>query len=576
MSSDLPPKPLAQAFTAVALAGTTAVLARRSLLAVRFALDSDSGVAVAAGMAFTGVGVTLAAVALAAALLTAGARWARRGEGPLRFVTVAVFTWVHVTGRWPHSTFLLPDLSAPRGLAVTIAALALAAAAGALAARPPRLSRTAPLTFVAAGTLLLGGLAGQPAAQGRGPNVILISLDTVRADRLGAYGYGRETSPTLDRFAEQATRFENAFTVSGWTLTAHMSMLTGLTPGLHGVEESRALPGAIPTLSELLRDSGYRTLGVADDCPWVSPRYGFRRGFDVYRRTPAPAPAKIAESLRLLDATAEGPFFLFCHLFDAHSDEGLLPYEAHPDDLEEFGALQGARSFTGVRGLGGSELLKAHHDGEVSLGAETMAWISDLYDAGLRTLDRDLARLFEGLRDRGLLEKSVIIVTADHGEELFETGACLHTGTSDRVFRVPLLIRWPDRAPSVDDRLVSLVDLAPTILAAAGAPRPELPGLDLRASATADRLLVRTDRPDGPWWVRGPGWSAVRNSNAWQVIDPITDAALGKPSLEQQRLLDREASTFAQQRANLPAAKASAPLDEQERAKIRALGYGGD
>src|SRR5262245_27398515 len=152
------------------------------------------------------------------------------------------------------------------------------------------------------------------------PSVILVSIDTLRADHVGTYGYGRDTTPFLDRWAKEGVVFEHAFTPCAWTLVAHMTMLTGLYPEQHGVvKEDLALAPEIPLLAERLKGAGYQTVGLYRSS-WVHARHGFARGFDVFR---AHAHAEEAgQHLReeLARVTHDRPLFLFVHLYDVHNE----------------------------------------------------------------------------------------------------------------------------------------------------------------------------------------------------------------------------------------------------------------
>src|SRR5262245_12779356 len=169
-----------------------------------------------------------------------------------------------------------------------------------------------PRPFLLAGlvALLLCACGEAP----RRPSIVLVSIDTLRADHLGLYGYTRDTSPFLDEWSRRCMVFERAFTPAAWTLSAHMSMLTGLYPEQHGVlKGTLALAPDVPLLAERLRSAGYRTVGLYQPT-WVHPRHGFDRGFEVFRphASAEEAGAHLFEELGKLPP--EQPFFLFVHL----------------------------------------------------------------------------------------------------------------------------------------------------------------------------------------------------------------------------------------------------------------------
>ena len=573
--------PFLGAFWGAAFATVALTLARAVLIALRFVVDgSDSGLTGmrlaigAAGLPALGI----LSIAFGVGLVVRSGVCESLGPRIIVLLLAAATGWAYVTGWLPPLTLIRPDLDADRGLIVALVAVGVAVLASIATTErlPIPLLRVGALAGAA--VLALGAvdraLASRPSVAR--PNLILISLDTVRADRLGCYGNDRSLTPTLDAFAEESIRFERAYTVSTWTLTAHMSMLTGLTPGVHTVKADRALPVTVPTLAALLRDAGYRTLGVADQCPWVGPRYGFGRGFDLYRRTGESAAHKIDEIFEVVDIARHEPLFLFAHFFDAHSDENVLPYEADEEAIADLAGWYDRTAFDQRAGPLASELLKGFVDGSAEIDQETRRWIADLYDAGLRTLDRDLEYLFLGLKRRGMLENSVIVVTADHGEELFEFGRCLHGGMSDRVHHVPLLIRLPGGESEVRGELASIIDILPTLLGRAGVASPETQGIDLLDASTSPRSFVQAGHASGPLWLRGTDWAVSENDRSWEIIDPWTAQSLGPLNPQQRALLEEVRADIEARRSAIPKATRSVRLRADERDDLRGLGYSTD
>ena len=258
-----------------------------------------------------------------------------------------------------------------------------------------------------------------PASWPERPSVLLVSLDTLRLDRIGAYGHDRPTTPALDAFAAESLRFDQAFTHHPWTLTAHATMLTGLLPRVHGVLEDRALVDEVVTVAEVFAAADFATLAVVDACTWMDPVFGHDQGFGSYQVLKTDAGPKIDALFTKLDSLDGQPFLAFAHLFDAHSDETRLPYDSAPQHREAFaGWYEGP--FDGTHpdwGHSSQLLLRMNAEGEELTGDERR-YLEDLYDAGVRTLDDHLARLFDGLEERGLLDTTVVVVVSDHGEEL--------------------------------------------------------------------------------------------------------------------------------------------------------------
>ena len=325
-----------------------------------------------------------------------------------------------------------------------------------------------------------------------GPNLIVISIDCLRADHVGAYGYEKPTTPAIDAFAEDAVVFEEASSTSSWTIPAHMSMFTGLPPLMHGVSESpddywagraKTLAPTVPYLAELLARRGYETAGVVSSVP-MSPRYGFDRGFRVYRVHAAKAEEVVDSSLDLVARSGERPFFLFVHFIDPHWS--YLPMVEFGSYAEEFIARFGERP-EDISGL------IARHNGK-ALGArpEDAEDVRTLYDAAVAYVDRELGRLFAELTERGLYQDAFILLIGDHGEAFYDHETFGHAKTLYReLTHVPLIVKWPGEASKGrEDTPVSQVDVFPTVLEAAGITPPPMEGTSLRRPPAARGLVL--------------------------------------------------------------------------------------
>ncbi|MCH7958759.1 MAG: sulfatase [Candidatus Hydrogenedentes bacterium] len=314
------------------------------------------------------------------------------------------------------------------------------------------------------------------------PNLILISIDTLRADFLGCYGYDRPTSPSIDRFAAQGVLFEDVTAPSPWTPPSHASMLTGLYPNHHGLKpkDHKMMRDAIRTdtrtLAEVLQERGYRT-GAFLSSTILRGDSGFARGFDDFvsinhgvERAQPSGVRKRAEAW-LKKARGDTPFFLFLHFYDVHSDYRSLPrYEKmflHPYD----GIADGS-----------TKQLLSVRNGDIPFGKADADHTIDLYCAGIRQMDDQFDRLMKYLDKLRLSESTVVILTSDHGEEFLEHGSVLH-GRSlfEELVRVPLIVRGPGLPQGT--RLsapVSLVDIMPTVLSLLDVTFTEpLDGIDL-------------------------------------------------------------------------------------------------
>ncbi len=339
------------------------------------------------------------------------------------------------------------------------------------------------LVVVAAVFHVVARRAPVPRANARGrPNIILISVDTLRPDHLTSSGYRRDTSPFLDSLTRQGVRFVNAFAQASWTLPSHMSMFTSTYPRTHQVDNSsRSLPDSIPTVAEVLHRDGYGTFGFIT---WIylSSEFGFARGFDRYEEL-LPPPNKRdanthdsvkAEELvdrvrRWIRRQPEGPFFLFLHFFDPHMNyEPPLEYARRFDPTltsTEAGSHAYLKPFIAGMQTRPVRVPSADRDRAIAL-----------YDGEIRYTDDQLKRLFGELGTAGLLANTWVFFASDHGEEFDEHGSMEgHQWTLyDEVLRVPLAIVPPAgrRMPRTVPQMVETIDIAPTILAVAGSQPP--------------------------------------------------------------------------------------------------------
>ena len=303
------------------------------------------------------------------------------------------------------------------------------------------------------------------------PNlVILISIDTLRADHLGCYGYDRATSPAIDAFAEGATVFTQAVAQAPSTLPSHASMLTSLYPEHHGAFYARrtALAPGVVTLADVLADNGFTTAAFTGGGQ-LSPEFGLTRGFDLYDAHPS-GPRftnTVNSALQWLDQTAPAKAFLFLHTYEAHH-----PYKPSTELLNLF-----SPAYEGDLGDRiSTKLLDSINRGEREIDAADLAHIIAAYDAEILSVDRAFESLQRGLEERGLLENTMLVLTSDHGEEFAEHGAVgWHSHTLfDELLLVPLVIRFPHGWGGGREvpYQVRSIDIAPTILNALGKDVP--------------------------------------------------------------------------------------------------------
>ena len=332
------------------------------------------------------------------------------------------------------------------------------------------------------------GLAGACADARPGPNVLLISIDTLRPDHLGCYGYGRETSPAIDRLAREGVLFENHISSTSWTLPAHAALFTGLADSVHGCVDATgtALAPGFTTLAERFQGGGWTTAGFFAG-PYLHPAFGLAQGFEHYEDCSSVADLDAGEvdewamdagvmrashtgitNPRVLAAVrewmegrdAERPFFAFVHFWDVHFDfTPPAPYDTMFDPGYT-GSITGEGFFFDPRI-------------DASLPERDLQHLRALYDGEIRWTDAHVDELLGDLERLGLAEETVVVLTSDHGTEFFEHGGKAHRTTLyDELIRIPLIVRWPGELPG--GRRVAeqtrAIDVAPTLLELAGLP----------------------------------------------------------------------------------------------------------
>jgi len=362
------------------------------------------------------------------------------------------------------------------------------------------------------------------------PDVILVVIDTLRWDRLALSGYGRAVSPQIDRFASGSVVFENARAVASWTKPTVGSILTGYPPRQHGARHYDEGLRAVPTLATRLDVAGYTSRAVVAN-PFLA-NAGFERGFQQFRNLSKGQAWYVPGSRVTRAAVAALPepsaglhLFLYVHYLDPHD-----PYQPDPAAAAGLvrpysGPARGSLEF--VRG----PLLQHRYEPSDA----DVRYISDLYDAEIRTVDGAVGDLFDALRAAGRYDDAWIVLTADHGEELHDRGGWLHSYTLyEEQIHVPLIVKAPRRLgiePGRRRALVSQMDIVPTLLEALGLPAKDgdggltLGGRSLLASlrdpeaTLPERTLFAEQgfgRQDGR---HGLGYTGRRGSLKWIEVD---------------------------------------------------------
>lgn len=469
------------------------------------------------------------------------------------------------------------------------------------------------------------------------PNVVLIVLDTVRADHLSVYGYSRPTTPGLERLASEGVTFEQALAPAPWTLPSHATLFTGLYPVQHHAGRLHPrLDAHLTTLPELLHEQGYQTVGFSNNT-WVSRATNFNQGFDdfedfrgiwrVWRSVSRLTAVQIYRVFRpsQLHGDRSGgagvtnrairrwfnarhdparPFFLFINYLDAH-----FPYHA-PDPYW--------RKFVEPAHLAlATELLDAKAQDEADWTPPPIKWdatkwgaLADLYDGELFYLDAMLTELFDDLRERKLWDDTLVVITSDHGEHLGEHDLFLHRfSVYEPTLRIPLIMRLPGRLPAGKrfPDWVGLADVFPTVLKLVDVPPPAevhagLAGHSLVGSPVAvpagrallgdyevpDNLLPRYRRKtrvtDERYFYRGlrslhdGNWKLIWGTDGRHELydlakDPLETNDLLTRLPEQARLMEARLQAVLDGMPKTGDAEETGELDAETRDQLRALGY---
>ena len=424
---------------------------------------------------------------------------------------------------------------------------------------------------------------GCGAAEDR-PNILLITLDTTRMDRLGVYGYDGHTSANIDALARESVVYTKAVSTSSWTLPAHASLFTGRFTASHGArydpEGPMMLTNAIPgpegwdryrarglssstvTLAEILHDAGFAT-GAVVGGPWLKAVFGLNRGFDTYDENNIttvngrPASDVTDAALSWIDQNKERQQFLFLNYFDPHG-----PYTP-PKEFAQ------------------------RHVMREMLSDPSLADLVDrrMYDAEIDYMDHHVGRVLDRLKEMGLYEKTWIIVTADHGELLGEHGKWGHGHyLTEHELRIPLIVKYPfaEETSRRDSTRVSLVDILPVVVTRLGIEPPaDIQGAkDFRHPMVAEVYPLPTPSGEGSWRVlyEDPHkclWNSLGGHGLYNIEqDPNEDADLSS------RLNDRAATmsqTLTQYLESLPPPGPSdekpVQVDDETQEQLRSLGY---
>jgi arylsulfatase len=439
------------------------------------------------------------------------------------------------------------------------------------------------------------------ATEGR-RQVVLITIDTLRADHLGCYGYSGSTSPQIDAFAKKSVLFRDASSQAPWTTGSFASLMTGRVCS-EALANSDQMNPDLASVAELLRDQGFTTVAVVAN-PELNSARGFSRGFDRYVELFLPTGGRSDEIvgkrkreskvdarevtdavLRLLPQLADRDFFLWVLYMDPHT-----PYMRHherfyprdwPTALE--GVAVGQPVDQRLISLPAQNGPDQDESSRSQIERKIQKLIFPLYDAEIRYVDQEVGRLLEGLDEAGISKRSLTIVTADHGENIYDHKHSFGHGTYpfEATVRVPLIMRWPGVSPGVVDGPVALVDLMPTVMKFAGVIAPEgLRGTALIPFELASHppILVKTRGLRGPRAFReGPfkliSWRNGRFSLFNVIDDPGEKWDISAVDSVRCQILEERLSQYLLTLKKAPTDLPAPELSPQVKEQMRALGY---
>ncbi len=422
----------------------------------------------------------------------------------------------------------------------------------------------------------------------QGYNVILIGIDTWRADHVSSFGYKHLTMPNVDDLASQGFRFINAYSTTSWTLPSFLSILTSLYQSSHGVisSEYKLAPSHI-TLAEILRNEGYVTAGFISGT-YLKRTFGFDQGFDKYEEAvtsaqliktyddiTSPKITSLVDSW--IRSNRKRTFFVFAHYWDPHFDYiPPAPFDTIFDPDYE-GNIDG-RNFLS------SPKVNANMD------PQDLNHIISLYDGELRWTDLHLGHLFDSLRHLGILDKTIIVIVGDHGEEFFEHGGKGHRNTLyNEVIHVPIILRLPKTpAPQVLKAPVSTVDIVPTLLDLLGIKPPgKFDGRSL-VPLMKQPSMEMANQPDRAIYaelsdflsclIKGR-WKIIYDSkaNSWELYDIVNDfnetTNLAEAMPDTLSVLKTSLLKWLKSQEQLHPQRSRARYNPETRRQLKALGY---
>lgn len=422
-----------------------------------------------------------------------------------------------------------------------------------------------------------------PKKNGDDFNIIFISIDTLRADHLGAYKYPKNTSPNIDQFRKDSVLFRRCMAQSASTLPSHASMFTSLIPSHHTAFFTRkqSLPDSMLTMAEILQRKNFRTISF-NDGGQIDPRFGLDQGFELYDSSNYEFQTFkriVDKSINWLEGNPGEKFFLFLHTYETHH-----PYTPKPGYLELFES-----DYNGPLPKDISvELINKVNAGEVELSEADKKHFINTYDAEIRSMDDSFALLTDYLKEKGLYDKTMIIFTSDHGEEFGEHGMWgMHSNTLfNEQLHVPLIIKLPENKYSGRrvHNMVRCIDILPTVMKLLKEDIPEaFEGVSLLPLMKGRRLkedIVVISQLDAPetfvpmaWTIIYRKWKLYNLKLYNLITDPVELIDLARENKDLVKKLNRYTTDYLNR--NMPGTTSSkkVKLDKDLKEKLKSLGY---
>jgi len=404
-------------------------------------------------------------------------------------------------------------------------------------------------------------------------NLVIITVDTLRPDRLGCYGHEPTLTPNIDRFARESVLFKSAFSTSSFTPPSHASLMTSKYVAQHGLLTWNPLDGSVLTLAEVLRDQGYAT-GAFVNLELLS-KQNLQQGFEERTEKRRRGTVILEQGLDFMRRHEDQPFFLWVHLYDVHRPYG--------------GPVPWQRKH-GLKGEAGDKMkhygLKPEDVAERGLSQDDLEYIARRYDVGVEYLDLIIGPFLEELSTPEHIANTVVVFTSDHGENLLEHKEWLFAHDPylyPEVVQIPMIIRFPGSPPpwagEMRDGLISLVDVAPTMLDILGVQTPD----DFVGTSVLPAMLG-ADWPRDTVFMESWGWRKMKAAYSadeivvWNLEEDSTEfrARAGGGAWHDEAASDAEVELLRRLRAfaNHPGARAERPeVDAETRENLKALGY---